>query len=171
MSLVKDARRNIQECSGNVSSSEQAGVYHQLFQKQVDTGEGARFLRFPTQHEDNDYLGSYYKDGEANKSGQAIVEVINEEVMSLVSKFNWENYCNDASDRRCAPPCMLPSKGPSQESTPTTIELGSSMSPASRLAAEARTLAGDEFKTKLGLLICTDSNKLKELLKPNFAIA
>ncbi|CEG79968.1 hypothetical protein RMATCC62417_14370 [Rhizopus microsporus] len=104
------------------------------------------------------------------QDGQAIVEVTNEKVMSLVSKFNWENYCNDVSDGRCAPTCTLPSKGPSQQPTPTTTELGSSMSPAFRLAARARMVADDEFKTKLVLPICTDNSKLEELLKPNFTI-
>lgn len=117
MSLIKDERRNAQECSGNVSPPEQAGIYHQLFQKQADTGEDTRFLGFRIQHEDDDYLGSYYKDGETYKPGQAIVEVINEEVMPLVSKFNWENHCNDTSDGRRVPPCMLPSKEPSQDYT------------------------------------------------------
>lgn len=44
------------------------------------------------------------------------------------------------------------------------------MSSASRLATEARMVADDEFKAKLGLLICTDNSKLEELLKSNFTI-
>jgi hypothetical protein len=87
LSISKDEGGNVQEYSNNVNSSEQTGIHHQLFQKQADTREGTGFLRFPIQHEDNDYLGSYH-DGETNKSGQAIVEVTNEEVMLLVTSIS-----------------------------------------------------------------------------------
>ncbi|CEI98952.1 hypothetical protein RMCBS344292_13047 [Rhizopus microsporus] len=103
---------------------------------------------FPIQHEDNDYLSPYYKDGETNKSCQTIVEVTDEEIILLVSKFDWKNYCNDSSDGRCAPTCTVSSKRPSQEPTPTTTELRSSMPIVSRFTTGTRMVADDEFKMK-----------------------
>lgn len=148
MSISKNEGRNVQECSDDVNSPEQARIHHQLFQKQADTGEGTGFLRFPIQQEDNDYLSPYYKDGETNKSCQTIVEVTDGEIMPLVSKFDWKNYCNDSSDGRCAPTCTASSKGPSQEPMLTTTELGSSMPIISRFTTGTRMVAEDEFKMK-----------------------
>ncbi|CAO3677262.1 unnamed protein product [Rhizopus microsporus] len=70
------------------------------------------------------------------------------EIMPLVSKFDWKNYCNDSSNGRCAPTCTASSKGPSQEPTPTTTELGSSMPIVSKFTTGTRMVTDDEFKTK-----------------------
>ena len=148
LSISKNEGRNVQECSDDVNSPEQARIHHQLFQKQAYTEEDTNFLGFQFNTKTMTISVPTTKMEKLTSRVKQLLKSPTKEIMPLVSKFDWKNYCNDSSDGRCAPTCTASSKGPSQEPTPTTTELGSSMPIVSRFTTGTRMVTDDEFKTK-----------------------